>query len=817
MGKIPLFHESDQEDDGEQIEFKTNKSYAKHYDEFRKKEVLGQLKNLESEGESSSSEDETTDEEVVDPEFDKEFFRTLAYLKRRDPAKYEEKPQFFENVKPVEEVALEKRKKKEKPMTLKDYERKVILEKGGVYEDEDENPRQQARPESPSLVQQQEQIKDEIKRALSRIDTDDEDEDEGKGGLLKERSKSKEEKERDQANYLSWLADKKSKEAPTEEVKPLEPLKEFWSSKSLSKEDAFLKDYILNKRFVDSSGEVPTYDDIVATSEDEEELEKQEEYERQYNFRFEEPDAEFIKRYPRNVEESVRIERNKRKEQRQALKERKQREKEQQKRELEELKAIKLQEIKDRIQKLKEIAATENMNINEEELESDFDPEEHDRRMQRMFDEDYYGVDEGDQKPEFPDLDEELGIENYDREKVDSDEQEKADDDGPYCEDDDFVMDADYEENQKKKQDKKNLEEELLEATGGKKKKKGKKLSKFAEVLKKEKPLFDPEDEKTYGEYIDEYYKLDYEDIIGDTPCRFRYVETVPNDFGLSIEEILMANTRELNRWASVKKTVQIRPKYSELSEIEVYKRKAQNEELKKKLLPSLFKQQERESDEDEEIKQKKVNTITELDVEDSTDNVETAPAEGKKKKKKKKKQVLEQESTRDEQPKAVPETTETLDTNKESKKSKKNRKSKEQHLEEPTELNSTEETPPTEDKKGKKRKRDKDEPQTAQESVPHPEKKPKKFNKERKQGHFSASQQAPSNVTDSRLRAFGINPKKFHNKLKYGGGSQSQQAASAGEQHENRHHGQNGKFSHKGGKYKNQHWKNKKRNFGKS
>lgn len=42
MGKIPLFHESDQEDDGEQIEFKTNKSYAKHYDEFRKKEVLGQ-------------------------------------------------------------------------------------------------------------------------------------------------------------------------------------------------------------------------------------------------------------------------------------------------------------------------------------------------------------------------------------------------------------------------------------------------------------------------------------------------------------------------------------------------------------------------------------------------------------------------------------------------------------------------------------------------------------------------------------------------------------------------------------------------------
>lgn len=41
MGKIPLFHESDQEEEKDEIGFSTNKSYAKHYDEFRKKEVLG--------------------------------------------------------------------------------------------------------------------------------------------------------------------------------------------------------------------------------------------------------------------------------------------------------------------------------------------------------------------------------------------------------------------------------------------------------------------------------------------------------------------------------------------------------------------------------------------------------------------------------------------------------------------------------------------------------------------------------------------------------------------------------------------------------
>ncbi|KAK1154017.1 hypothetical protein AOXY_G29268 [Acipenser oxyrinchus oxyrinchus] len=596
-------------------ELKINQKFAERYEKYRQKEELQKLKDRygdceEEEEEEESSPDSDGDEESeveIDPKLERDFYRTLSLLKKKDPKIYQTDTQFYskEDRPSTSEGDPGTQQRKDKPMFLKDYERKVILERGGKYADEEEESddeeaaKRRERAALPSYIQEQKAIKESFRKFVEDSEEDDE-KDEG-FQLLTRRTKTQEEKDREEEDYLNWLKGQKDLEGK-EDLQDLRYLHDYWNDPSLDDGEKFLRDYMLNKGYLEGGEEehrIPTYDEIVqeevedSSDEGESFLNQQEDFERRYNFRFEEPDAELIKTYPRTIATSVRTKDERRKRKREEIKERKKKEKVQKHEELKQLKNLKQRAVLEKLQTLRELTGNETVGFREGDLEGDFDPQQHDQLMQKFFGDEYYGAGE-EEKPQFDEeegLDEDWNWDNW----TGNEEEEAGEGEGeggtyaPNCEDPDFIMDADYNPSQQRSSSKKKKRKKQQEAPEmGKRRRK----SRFAELVSREKPAFDPKD-RTFEQYLEEYYQLDYEDIIDDQPCRFRYRTVVANDFGLTTEEVLAADEKELNRWCSLRKTCMFRSEREELSDLKSYRIKAQDVEKKKQILKSLTVEEE--------------------------------------------------------------------------------------------------------------------------------------------------------------------------------------------------------------------------------
>jgi len=258
--------------------------------------------------------------------------------------------------------------------------------------------------------------------------------------------------------------------------------------------------------------------------------------------------------YTRTIDDSVRNKDDKRKRQRQAAKERKAEEKVRKLEDLKRAKNVKKQEIFDKLKQIQEITGNKTVGFDEIDLETDFNPEDYDQKMETMFSDNYYAGDEN-EKPVFDD-DIDLGdIEGLSddaasgtEDDAEEEEEEVAEEEEAYApipeeeegyegydqegyydeygygegEDEDILMDADYlpggENFGKAPPNKKETKKERAQ-----REKEEKKLTKKARAdgintasaaLQAARTMLDADKKKDFNTYLDDYYQLDYEDMV---------------------------------------------------------------------------------------------------------------------------------------------------------------------------------------------------------------------------------------------------------------------------------------------------------------
>lgn len=578
-GSVKLFDDDSNGLDDDVSKIEINQEFARRYEHNKKREDLQRIQELEKKGvvsfrdydsEDSSSEEDEEDILIASKKQDLKFFDALIKVKKQDPSlNSKEANLFFSDSESMSEYENDNKnenrkldnnnndgRKGKKPMYLKDVVSKHLIEEGPEFNDEDDNEDEDVNNKNiggnvkvKSFLEEQEESRREFLKVFEEA-TNVEDEE---GDFLRVKNgNGKGEEEEEDGEITEKLDDY------------------FGEDEKLDEDTKFLKDYFRNKLWLDEGKSNNIVDEDVGFSEDEEEIEKQENFERGYNFRFEENAGDRVMGHSRKVEGSVRKTENARKLQRERKEERMVQAEYERNEELKHLKNLKKKEIKEKLQKIREAAGIRedgNDLLNEDDLEEEFDPEEYDRKMKEVFDNKYYNAEDMD--PEFGSSSDEDAAEY---EKPDFDEEDRL-----------LGLSSGYDEaketgdgflsaRQRILKSKVNGEDEnqLVEDEGNDPKEgKRKRKRKPSEV-----------ENAVREQLMEEYYKLDYEDAIGDLKTRFKYKPVKSKRFGLSTEEILMLDDNELNQYVSMKKLAPYREKEWKVPRIKTYQQKLRNKAL---------------------------------------------------------------------------------------------------------------------------------------------------------------------------------------------------------------------------------------------
>jgi protein KRI1 len=464
--------------------------------------------------EDSTSEEEDDDGELATEALDAEIMATLKAIRSKDPRVYDKDVTFYSAL--DEEAQPETLEKKQKPMTLRDYHRENLLSGANLAEEESsEAPR--------TYAQEQEDLKKSIVKEMH--------------AAAGEEDSSAAEDNEDDGGFLIAKSAPERASAPKKDTK--------LDIENADKDpETFLSNFLSSRAWIPAG----KADYKPLESDDDEEDNRAEAFEEAYNFRFEDPskmNAALIThaRDATNQQSVRREEKSGRKKLRDAERARKEEEKKQRETEKNRLRKLKMEELQEKINQVKEVAGLRASEFSDEEwakfLDDAWDDEKWEKEMQKRFGEDYYEgeADDGEGKkkrPKKPEWDDDIDIKDLVPDFEDDNEQ-------PDIEQSDVEMGdtngAEADEGASKKQKSKAQE------------KRDQKREARKERLRIE-------------EALDRNLDLDLHLLPGATKRnqgQFRYRETSPNSFGLTARDILMADDTQLNQYAGLKKLATFR------------------------------------------------------------------------------------------------------------------------------------------------------------------------------------------------------------------------------------------------------------------
>lgn len=491
------------------------------------------VQHSESEFESESSDDEDEDEfgDLVTEDVEEGINKVLQTIRENPTALLNKDVKFFNETNSQGPAKASS----DKPVYLKDYHRMNLL--SGEADD----------CEKPFAIQQKEDKERLVAEIHGALNGDEESGDDEDDDFL---TKRKEERE----------------------VAPLD------LPDPNADDGKFLQAFLDNKAWLPSTVDkktgkpvLPSYGEII--EDDEEFDDNADQFENAYNFRFEDPNAAEIVSYARNQNTLRRSAESSRKKQRESKKAVIREKEEKREAEITKIKNKKVKEVMSKFEQLKKVlgddAESEALSkiLSEQDLDGDFEGDAWDKKMQEVFNEEFYA--QQDHKPKW---DKDSGDEF---EGEGEEHEEQAED----IEMDEAAAEGEQEQEQPK-----------VSKAQQKRDEKKRKREEQQEIKTKAQKLVEENIDLLLEKEASHLLKKDEDD---DMP-KFKYREVSPEAFGLSARDILLANDQDLNEFVGLKKLATFRDPEKKKKDHRKYAKKRRLREWRK----SVFNNEDEPDDE---------------------------------------------------------------------------------------------------------------------------------------------------------------------------------------------------------------------------